>query len=41
MFWSCMVTAKPTGSQFSLEPEVLSRLAAVGAPLDFDLYDSD
>jgi glycine/D-amino acid oxidase-like deaminating enzyme len=40
-FWSCLVTAKPAGNQFCLEPETLSRLAAVGAPLDFDLYDSD
>jgi Domain of unknown function (DUF4279) len=40
-FWSCLVSAKPAGNQFSLEPAMLSRLAAVGAPLDFDLYDSD
>jgi hypothetical protein len=41
LFWSCMVTAKPTGNQFVLEPDILTRLAAIGAPLDFDLYNSD
>jgi hypothetical protein len=41
LFWSCMVTAKPTGNQFALAPDLLARLAIVGAPLDFDLYNSD
>ncbi|MGI5238698.1 DUF4279 domain-containing protein [Dactylosporangium sp. CA-139066] len=41
MFWSCFVTAKPLGNMFRLEAELLYRLAKVGVPLDFDLYDSD
>ena len=41
MFWSCFVTAKPLGNIFRLKVEVLSRLAQVGVPLEFDLYDSD
>ena len=40
-FWSCFVTAKPTGNMLWLEPDVLSRLGKVGAALEFDIYDSD
>ncbi|WJK33116.1 DUF4279 domain-containing protein [Solwaraspora sp. WMMA2065] len=40
-FWSCFVTAKPTGSMLWFEPEVLSRLGEIGAALEFDIYDSD
>jgi hypothetical protein len=40
-FWSCFVTAKPTGNLLWFEPEVLSRLGEVGAALEFDVYDSD
>jgi hypothetical protein len=41
VFWSCFVTAKPTGNMLWLEPDVLSRLGQVGAALEFDIYDSD
>jgi len=40
-FWSCFLTAKPTGHMLWFEPEVLSRLGEVGAALEFDIYDSD
>lgn len=40
-FWSCFVTAKPTGSMLWFEPEVLSRLGELGAALEFDIYESD
>jgi hypothetical protein len=40
-FWSCFVTAKPTGNMLWFEPQVLSRLGEVGAALEFDIYDSD
>lgn len=40
-FWSCFVTAKPTGTMLWFEPEILSRLGEVGAALEFDIYDSD
>jgi hypothetical protein len=40
-FWSCFVTAKPTGNMVWLDPQTLSRLAKLGVPLVFDIYDSD
>lgn len=40
-FWSCFVTAKPMGNMVWLEPRLLSRLADLGMPLVFDIYDSD
>lgn len=40
-FWSCFVTAKPMGNMVWLEPRLLSRLADLGVPLVFDIYDSD
>jgi hypothetical protein len=40
-FWSCFVTAKPMGNMVWLEPQLLSRLADLGMPLVFDIYDSD
>jgi hypothetical protein len=41
VFWSCFVTAKPTGNMIWLEPGILSRLANLGLPLVFDIYNSD
>lgn len=41
MFWSCLVTAKPTGNTLHFGPDVLARLAAVGVPFELDVYDSD
>jgi uncharacterized protein DUF4279 len=40
-FWSCVVTAKPTGNMLWFEPDFLCRLGEVGAALEFDIYDSD
>jgi hypothetical protein len=40
-FWSCFVTAKPTGNMLWFEPGILSRLGEVGAAFEFDIYDSD
>lgn len=40
-FWSCFVTAKPTGNMLWFEPEVLPRLGELGAALEFDIYKSD
>jgi glycine/D-amino acid oxidase-like deaminating enzyme len=39
--WSCFVTAKPTGNMIWLDPPILARLAEVGIPFVFDVYDSD
>jgi hypothetical protein len=41
VFWSCFVTAAPLGAVVELEPPLLSRLAGLGLPLVFDIYDSD
>ncbi|MEU4564976.1 DUF4279 domain-containing protein [Actinoplanes sp. NPDC023936] len=40
-FWSCFVTATPTGNMLRFEPDLLSRLSQVGGALEFDIYDSD
>jgi hypothetical protein len=39
--WLYFVTAKQTGNMFRFGPDLLSRLAAVGASLEFDIYDGD
>ena len=39
--WFCYMEAKPLGNMVHLDAALLARLAALGGPITFDIYDGD